>query len=76
MFTFDSSFVRLESVSLHDMTSDKLIPLLTRLISFPRLFSLSIDLADSLKRKGAVYRLIFRLPVLKYGKFILEAKHK
>jgi hypothetical protein len=76
MFTLDSSFIHLESLALNGMTTDKLVPLLTRLVSLPRLFSLSIDLGDSIKRKVAVYRLIFRLPVLKYGKFFLEFKHE
>jgi hypothetical protein len=76
MFTLDSSFVRLESLGLYGLTPHKLVPLLIGLISLPRLFSLSIDLNDSLKRKSAVYRLIFRLPVLKYGKFFLESKHE
>jgi hypothetical protein len=76
MFTLNASFVRLESLTLYGMTRDKLVPLLTGLISLPCLFSLSINLDDSLKRKAAVYRLIFRLPVLKYGKFLLERRHE
>ena len=74
LFTFDSSFIRLESLILDNFKIDKVVEVLTCLALLPRLFSLSHSLSDygePVEDAGHFYRLIFRLPVLKYGKFSL-----
>jgi hypothetical protein len=65
----DSSFNRLESVILSGIYDHKILAILFCLNSLPRLFSLSIDLEeDGYYNISDIYRLIFRLPHLKYNK--------
>ncbi|CAF4944798.1 unnamed protein product [Rotaria sp. Silwood1] len=70
--TIDSSFYRLESLILHGIKYNEIISLLPSLTNLPRLSSLNISLDDVLNDSNAIYRLIFRLPMLKYNK--LSAK--
>ncbi|CAF3279522.1 unnamed protein product [Rotaria sp. Silwood2] len=64
----DSSFIRLESLVLNGMKSEKLIPLLKNFSLLPRLFSLSLTTIGSIQDPNAIHRLLFALPVLKYCK--------
>jgi hypothetical protein len=65
----DSSFNRLESIVLNQLSVYKLMAILFYLNSLPRLFSLTIELEeDSYYNIGDIYRLIFRLPYLTYNK--------
>ena len=63
---FDSSFIRLESLILNEIKSEKLIPLLMNLVSIPQLFSLSVTTIGIVKDPNTIHQLIFSLPVLKY----------
>ncbi|CAF1495928.1 unnamed protein product, partial [Rotaria sordida] len=71
-FSIDSSFNRLESIVINEISSTILISFLTNLTSLPRLFSLTIDTQSSLRDLNEVYRLIFALPKLKYIKISAE----
>jgi hypothetical protein len=65
----DSSFNRLESVILKQLTTYQLMTILFYLNSLPRLSSLTIQLdEDYYYNLSDIYRLIFRLPYLKYNK--------
>jgi hypothetical protein len=66
---FDSSFHRLESLVLKDISSNHLIPILVSLTCLPRLFSLDLYVAYKLNNFDGAYRIIFSLPVLRYIKF-------
>ena len=73
LFTIDSSFVRLESLTLTAVNIDNVIQLLTSLICLPRFYTLSFIVNRSclvVKDMEHIFTLIFRLPVLKYGKFL------
>ncbi|CAF3749527.1 unnamed protein product [Rotaria sordida] len=65
LFTIDSSFTQLESLVLKNVDENKIITILLNLISLFRLFSLTIYLNDNCQDLSNIYRLIFRLPVLK-----------
>ncbi len=47
-FTFDSSFYRLKSTTLNRLDSDVLMSVLQKLITLPRLFSLTINISSDL----------------------------
>jgi hypothetical protein len=65
----DSSFNRLESIILNDISIHKILVILFDLYSLPKLSSLTIILEeDSYYNLGDIYRLIFRFPYLKYNK--------
>jgi hypothetical protein len=68
LFPLDSSLDRLESLVLHEAELPILFSLLSKLISLPRLFSLTIDMWNSCGRLSDIYKLIFLLPKLKYFK--------
>jgi len=70
--TIDSSFNRLESVVLCGISNHKILVILSYLYSLPRLFSLSIELEDDpYYNVSDIYRLIFRLPYLKYSRLFI-----
>jgi hypothetical protein len=71
-FTIDSSFSRLKALTFDEIKSSNVIPLLTDLASLPCLVYLSITVANCLKFRTDVYRLIFCLPHLKYCKLEFE----
>ena len=65
----DSSFNRLESIVLNGVFDHKLLMILFYLNFLPRLSSLTIKLEeDSINNVSDIYRIIFRLPTLKYNK--------
>ncbi len=68
LHTIDSSFHRLESLILHGIKSNEMISFLPCLTTLPHLFLLNISLDDILNDLNEIYRLIFRLPMLKYNK--------
>ena len=68
-FLFDSSFDHLESLHFHNFDLATLLSILAKLPSLPRLFSLYISVDDVSLNLADLYRLIFKLPVLKYYKF-------
>ena len=59
-------FTQLEKLRLDDFNPDYSREILTQLISFPCLTSLTIKLIDWSGIKTTFYRVIFRLPKLKY----------
>lgn len=65
-FSIDSSFIRLEVLTLHRISSNKLIPLLKDLASLPRLFSLTITTEGQVQEPNIIHQLIFALPVLQF----------
>jgi hypothetical protein len=67
-FPVDSTLNRLESLTLTDIKTDELGLLLVKLVSLPRLFSLTIRLSQHSMDIGSTYQLIFKLPKLKYNK--------
>lgn len=67
----DSSFNRLESVILTEVFDYKLLPILFYLNSLPRLFSLSIELEYESYSISNIYRIIFRLPSLRFNNLSL-----
>lgn len=69
LFTLDSSFVRLESLVLHYIDVETLLPLLFKLCLLPRLFSLTISLYYGSQDFSEIYRRIFSILSLKYNKF-------
>ncbi len=70
--SINSSFTRLESLTLDTMQPNILLNLLFDLASLPRLFSLVIMHWDELQELGDFYELIFNLPKLKYMKFYVS----
>jgi hypothetical protein len=65
----DSSFNRLQSVVLSEISNHKILVILFYLNSLPRLSFLTIRLKqDYYYNLSDIYRLIFRLPYLKYSK--------
>jgi hypothetical protein len=66
--TIDSSFYRLQSLILYEIKSNEIISFLPSLTTLPQLFSLKISLDGLLNDPNEIYRLIFRLPLLKYNK--------
>jgi hypothetical protein len=69
-FPINSSFIRLESLILDDLDVDNAISVLTSLMFLPRLFLLTIYFHDFVEEEHVIYQLIFRLPVLKFAKFL------
>jgi hypothetical protein len=67
LYPIDSSFDRLESLSLRFIRSDQLV-LFHNLNLLPRLFRLIIHLLDDDTYLFDIYAFIFRLPVLKHAK--------
>ncbi|CAF4806182.1 unnamed protein product [Rotaria sp. Silwood1] len=65
LFNIDSLFSRLESLTLGDIESNQLIPLLISLISLPRLYSLTINYDDDLKDISNIYQILLNFPMLK-----------
>jgi hypothetical protein len=70
--SLNSLFIRLEAITLDNVSSDNLISILTSLASLPRLFSLTITSIDKIESRDIVYCLIIRLPALKYCKLSLD----
>ncbi len=70
--TIDSSFNRLESLSICKIKSDILPSILRNLSTLPRLFSLKIIVSDKTVNYYDPYLMIFGLPVLKYSKLSIE----
>jgi hypothetical protein len=68
----NSSFTRLESLTLDEMDPDIFLTLLFHLASLPRLFSLIINQQKELQELNHFYRFIFNLPKLKYLKFSVD----
>ena len=66
LFSFNGTFVQLESVVFSQINFKKLEPILTDLSSLPRLYSLTINNNIEVCDSSQIYRLIFRLPMLKY----------
>jgi hypothetical protein len=72
----NSSFTRLESLTLDNIEPDVLIPLLSHLASLPRLFSLLIMQWSKFQELSDCYALIFNLPKLRYLRFFVnEYRH-
>jgi hypothetical protein len=65
-FSIDSSFIRLEVLTLNRISLNRLIPLLMDLASLPRLFSFTIKTEGPVQEPNSIHRLIFALPVLQY----------
>ncbi|CAF0768115.1 unnamed protein product [Adineta ricciae] len=61
-----SAFVRLESLVLHEIEAERVLPLLTNLKHLPQLYSLSLSNLGKIKDPNTLHQLIFNLPVLKY----------
>jgi hypothetical protein len=72
LMTIDSSFNRLESLSICKMKFDILPSVLGNLSTLPRLFSLKINVLNQEAYNYDPYIVIFSLPVLKYTKFLIE----
>ncbi|CAF2030643.1 unnamed protein product [Rotaria magnacalcarata] len=64
----DSSFSRLEALSLHGIKFKQVTSFLPCLTSLPSLSSLNICLNDVLSNSSTIYHLLFRLPNLKCSK--------
>ena len=72
-YNFDSSLTRLESVLLDGVSSHKLLTTLSYIHSLPRLLSLTIQLNDDSDDAASdIFRLVFRLPVLKHFKISIS----
>lgn len=71
-FSIDSSFDRLESLSLTGIHSNTLSSYLIKLRRIPRLYSLTIDTKNGFDDLQVVYRSIFALPALKFYKFMIS----
>ena len=69
VFLFDSLFDHLEFLYLWSFDSSILMSILATLPSLPRLFALYASVDDDSLNLADLYRLIFKLPVLKYYKF-------
>jgi hypothetical protein len=68
-YIIDSTFYRLESIVLSEISIFKLLIFLFHLKSLPRLFSLSIRLFECYNNLGDIFGILFRFLVLKYLKF-------
>ena len=66
LLSINSSFIRLQNLSLREISSNKLIPLLTVLRSVPSLTSLTITVNGLIQNITLVHQLILALPVLQY----------
>ncbi|UJR32583.1 hypothetical protein I4U23_020043 [Adineta vaga] len=65
-YLLNSSLNRLESLVLHEMKSQTLIPILAELSSIPQLYSLTATTIGTVRKLYKIHELIFALPVLKY----------
>jgi hypothetical protein len=72
LFSIDSSFDRLESLSLTGIHPNTLSSCLIKLDRIPRLYSLTIDTKNGFDDLQVVYRSIFALPALKFYKFMIS----
>ncbi|CAF0973482.1 unnamed protein product [Adineta steineri] len=68
LYSIDSLFTRLESLSLSNIEPTILTSILSNLTCLPHLISLTIDTNWTSSNLSKVYRLIFMLPKLKYVK--------
>lgn len=66
LITIDSSFNRLQSLSVVDIGEQKLLLLLKQLVCLPRFYSLNFVLIGNLESFATIYQSIFRLPVLNH----------
>jgi hypothetical protein len=74
-YTINSSFNRLESITLYGISAHKLISILVYFTSLLQLFALTIELSNDnnpYNHLDEIYRSIFRLPSLKYNSVILS----
>ncbi len=71
-FSIDSSFDRLESLSLTGIHPNTLSSCLIKLDRIPRLYSLTINTKNGFDDLQVVYRSIFALPALKFYKFMIS----
>jgi hypothetical protein len=67
-YPINSSFTRLQSLVLKNITSTRCVTLYSILSSVPRLLSLTIRLGDRYPNLSDVYHMIFQLQFLKYHK--------
>ncbi|UJR14501.1 hypothetical protein I4U23_001497 [Adineta vaga] len=70
--SFNSTFIRFETLILYNVKSDNLVDILTNLISLPRLSSLTITTIDEIRSRDFIYFLIIPLSSLKYCKLSIE----
>jgi hypothetical protein len=78
-YIIDSTFHRLQSIVLNDILPDRLIIVLFYLKSLSPLFSLIVHIRNERgSNLSNIYRLIFLLPSLKYGKLSIfrEGRHQ
>ncbi|CAM4834407.1 unnamed protein product [Rotaria magnacalcarata] len=68
LFNIDSSFIRLEILTLRSIRANDLIPLLINMISLPHLFSLTINYDEDPQEISNIYQASFNLSMLKYFK--------
>ncbi|CAF2008726.1 unnamed protein product [Rotaria magnacalcarata] len=68
LFNIDSSFIRLEILTLRSIRAKDLIPLLINMISLPHLFSLTINYDEDPQEISNIYQASFNLSMLKYFK--------
>jgi hypothetical protein len=71
-----SKFTQLQNLVLRNIKPDSLKTILIHLLSLPCLSSLVIDCIGTIPNRDAIYRQIFRLPVLKYCEVSLPDYHK
>ncbi|CAF3243238.1 unnamed protein product [Rotaria sp. Silwood2] len=76
LYNIDFSFNRLQSLVLHGIKLDKLLPLLLGLTCLPQFFSLFIYLDDNSKDLTDLYQLIFNLPFLNYNKLVSNSHRR
>lgn len=67
-YSFQSSYIRLEALTLDHFKWDTLLVILPTLISLPRLFSLTLISMDQYQPRTAIYSSLLCLSVLKYCK--------
>jgi hypothetical protein len=67
-FSFDSSFNRLEAITLYEPESYILISL----VSLPHLFSLTLYIFDKSTDLTDIYRIVLTFPMLKYYKLVTD----
>lgn len=67
-----SNFVRVETLILNNMKSERLESLLSQMAALSLLTALVITTVDDVLHKNEIYRRIFRLPALKYCKLTVQ----
>ena len=70
--TIDSSFNHLETLNIQQILPNILKSLLPKLVSLPRLSSLTIYTWNAFENLNEIYQSIFALPMLKYSQFALK----